>query len=133
MPEPRAAEEWARKITGVKDDGYEWNIIIAKNLRAYAEQETTSQKLQIAVLIRLLERVRDAEDPEEYLDAVAAADEPGQALLAGDHEGNELGAVRFIPVGVVENEVSGRTREHVDVRLHGTLRDLHAEDKGHDC
>ena len=75
MPEPRAAEEWARKITGVKDDGYEWNIIIAKNLRAYAEQETTSQKLQIAVLIRLLERVRDAEDPEEYLDDVAAADE----------------------------------------------------------
>ena len=75
MPEPCAAEEWARKITGVKDDGYEWNIIIAKNLRAYAEQETTSQKLQIAVLIRLLERVRDAEDPEEYLDDVAAVDE----------------------------------------------------------
>ena len=78
MPEPRSLEEWAGECAhkpASMESRWQTQLLCQGCVRAYAEQETTSQKLQIAVLIRLLERVRDAEDPEEYLDDVAAADE----------------------------------------------------------
>ena len=83
MPESQLLEEhvhdllvWLNLSDEIHDLSLEQvEVKVAERFRAYAEQETTSQKLQIAVLIRLLERVRDAEDPEEYLDDVAAVDE----------------------------------------------------------
>ena len=82
-PEPRSLEEHVHDLLvwlNLSDEIHDLSLEqveakVAERFCAYAEQETTSQKLQIAVLIRLLERVRDAEDPEEYLDDVAAVDE----------------------------------------------------------
>lgn len=87
MPEPRSLKEhvhdllvWLNLSGAPKDLSLEQvESEVAARLRAYAEQEVTSQRIQLAALIHLLERVRDAEDPEEYLDDVAAVDESNLA------------------------------------------------------
>ena len=77
MPKPRSLEKWAEYCWAQwhLDEQVARKALCLSCARAYAAQEVTSQRIQIAVLIRLLERIRDAADPEEYLDDVAAVDD----------------------------------------------------------
>ena len=78
MAKLRSLEEFLRGCVHI-EPADTWRWLCADCAHAYAEQEVTSQRIQLAALIHLLERVRDAEDPEEYLDDVAAVDESNLA------------------------------------------------------
>ena len=119
MDEPgrsRELEEWLISCALQKHLGGVFGALCRDCARAYAEQEVTSQRIQLAVLIRLLERVRDAEDPEEYLDDVAVVDESKLAEEAGvffQERGALLavarGSVMSKAVSVLQCKICGET------------------------